>query len=161
MVGGAGQGLFEGLFAVLFTVLFTVRHEPGRLTLMGVITTSRLVMAGLLLAGGVLAVLAGVLGSGDDPIDGAAEVLWLLGVVLGLFGAGAGGYSLVTGAPYWLRCVVSAGSAGLAAVVLTSVMPDLETGSTGAVVVGLLAALVGGAVYLGVRRTQEAASAEV
>jgi hypothetical protein len=122
------------------------------------VTTSRLVMAALLLSGGLLAALGGVLGSGDDPIEGFANVLWLLGVVLGLFGAGAGGYSLVTGAPYWLRCVVSAGAAGLAAVVLTSFMPDLSTGATGAIVVGLVAALAGGAVYLGVRRTADAGS---
>ena len=104
-------------------------------------------MAGLLLAGGLLAVLGGVL----DPGSGAGQGLWLTGVVLGLFGAGAGGYSLATGAPYWLRCVVSGGSAGLAAVVLLTAVPDLEAGSTGAVVTGVLAALAGGAVYVGVR----------
>ena len=119
---------------------------------MDVLTASRLTMAGLLLLGGVLAVLGGAVGSGQDVLEGAAQGLWLTGVTVALFGVGAGGYSLAVGAPYWLRLVASGGSAGLAAVVLTVAVPDLETGPTGAVVVGVVAALAGGWAYLVLRR---------
>jgi hypothetical protein len=114
-------------------------------------------MAGLLLLGGVLAVLGGVLGSGGDEVDGVGQVLWLAGVMVGLIGVGAGGYSLVTTAPYWLRLVASGGSAGLAAVVLTAAVPDLVTGAGGAIATGVLSALVGAVVYVVERKTAQPA----
>ena len=102
------------------------------------LTASRLVMAVLLLLGGVHAVLGGVL-----VVDGVGTVLWLAGVVVALFGVGVGGYSLVTGAPYWLRLVASGGSAGLAAIVLLAAVPDLDAGPGAAVATGVVAAVVG------------------
>ena len=116
---------------------------------MGALAASRLAMAGLLLLGGVLAVVGGVVGS--DPLDGLAEGLWLTGVTVALFGVGAGGYSLAVSAPYWLKLVASGGSAGLAAVLLIALVPDLEAGPGGAIAAGVVFALAGAGVYLAVR----------
>ena len=118
---------------------------------MGAVTLARQVMAGLLLLGGLLAVVAGFAGSGT--LDGGARALWLAGVVAVLLGCGAGGYTLVPTAPLWLRAVVVVGCVGLVAVVLTALLPDLEVGTGGAVAVGVVSAVAGGLVHLATRRT--------
>ena len=64
----------------------------------------------------------------------------------------AGGFSIATGAPVWLRAVACVGAAGLVAVVLTAIVPDLSAGPATAILLGVVFAGVGTWVHVAARR---------
>ncbi len=107
------------------------------------------------LLGGVVWIVAAVLGWGDDPLVDLPDTLWLVGYGLFVVCAAASGYTLVTTAPLWLRAVVTLGTGALAAVVVLSFAPELEVPAIPVLVGGVLlalASLVAGGTLLRGRR---------
>lgn len=102
------------------------------------------VAAGCGVLGGLGWVVAAGMGWGDDPLTGTAHTLWLVGFALFVLCAGLAGYSLVTGAPVWLRAVATLGAGALAAVVVLSFAPELEVPALPVAVGGVLLALAAG-----------------
>ena len=108
-------------------------------------------VAGLL--GGSVWIVAAGTGWGDDPLTEISHTLWLVGYGLFVLCAGLAGYSLVTGAPVWLRGVVTFGAGALAAVVVLSFAPELEVPALPVLVGGILLAVVSGVGLAITRRT--------
>jgi hypothetical protein len=102
------------------------------------------VAAGSGLLGGVLWIVAAAMGWGDDPLTGTSDTLWLVGYGLFVLCSGLAGYSLVTGAPVWLRAVATFGAGALAASVVLSFAPELEVPATPVMVGGILLVLASG-----------------
>lgn len=111
------------------------------------------VAAGSGLLGGLVWIVAAGMGWGDDPLTGTSHTLWLVGYGLFVVCAGLSGYSLVTGAPVWLRAVVTLGAGALAAVVVLSFAPELEVPALPVMVGGVLLILASAAAFLVIRRT--------
>lgn len=102
----------------------------------------RTLMAAVFLVAGVLAIAGAALGWGDETLSGTAKAIWIVGAVTVWVAAGIGGYSLVVTAPTWLRAVVSAGAAALAAGVLTAFLPDLEADAGVVMMLGIVFVIV-------------------
>lgn len=111
------------------------------------------VAAGSGLLGGLVWIVAAGMGWGDDPLTGTSHTLWLVGYGLFVVCAGLSGYSLVPGAPVWLRAVVTLGAGALAAVVVLSFAPELEVPALPVMVGGVLLILASAAAFLVIRRT--------
>ena len=111
------------------------------------------VAAGSGALGGLVWVVAAGMGWGDDPLTGTSHTLWLVGYGLFVLCAGLAGYSLVTGAPVWLRMVATFGAGALAAVVVLSFAPELEVPALPVMVGGVLLVLAAGAGLMALRRT--------
>ena len=108
-------------------------------------------VAGLL--GGLVWIVAAGMGWADDPLAGTPDTLWLVGYGLFVLCAGLAGYSLVTGAPVWLRAVATFGAGALAAVVVLSFAPELEVPALPVMIGGALLLLASGAALAMLRRT--------
>jgi hypothetical protein len=96
------------------------------------------------LVGGLLWVVAAVLGWGDDTVN---QALSLGGLALLVVAFAALGYALVTTAPVWLRAVVTVATPVLGAMVWVIVADSVSTEYV-AVLAGGLLLLVGGGVAL-------------
>jgi hypothetical protein len=94
----------------------------------------------LALLGGVVWIVAAVLGWGDD-VD---RSMYLAGLVLFLLAAAAGGYTLVTTAPIWLRAVVVVASVMLGYLVWVTIRDAFAQDAVPVLGAGIVLVLAGG-----------------
>ncbi|MGN6575028.1 MAG: hypothetical protein ACTHKG_05020 [Nocardioides sp.] len=105
--------------------------------------------------GGLLWIVAGVIGWGDEPIN---QPLYVAGLVLLVVAFAALGYALVATAPVWLRAVVTIATPALGLMVWL-ILRDSLSDYVAAVTGGALL-LVGGGVALARSRPPAAGPAE-
>lgn len=95
--------------------------------------------------GGLVWIVAAVIGWGDDELD---QPLYLAGLVLLVLAFVALGYALVSSAPVWLRVVVAVATP-LLGLMVWLILRDSLSSEYVAVLAGGVLLLVGGAIALG------------
>ena len=118
-------------------------------------TVSRLGAVAAVL-GGLLWVVAALLGWGDDALN---QPLYVAGLVLLVVAFAALGYALVATAPIWLRAVVTIATPALGLMVWLILRDSLPSEYVAAVTGGVLL-LAGGGIALGRSRSKTPASPE-